>query len=148
MSLMPFAFNPTTPATPEGRNWRVFDDASKTIVKTDLTMTTAVSDPVVVGGYFTLYGPIVFYNVRVTLDTNDGWGAGTSYITMPFSALNYNGLNLAQSAMFAMGASGTIVRSVVYLANANPNRLYFTTAYTNGTGADEEVFISGWYFRN
>lgn len=146
--LQPFAFEPTPRQESEQRNWKVLDEASKTFVRNDLVMSSPVSDPVISAGYFTLYGPIVFYNIQVTLDTNDGWTGSTSYITMPFSQLTHNGANLAQHTGQAVGAYGTVLRSVVWFSNAAPTRLFFTTSYTNGTGATEEVFISGWYYRN
>lgn len=149
MPLRPFSFiNNREDSTNADRNWRTFDESSKLIVRNNLTMTSATSDPVIDYGYFTLYGPICFYNMKITLDTNDGWTT-SSYISMPYAEFRAAGARQAGHLGQAFnGAAGT-VRSQTYCSSAtNGERLYFNTAYTNGTGAEEVIFVQGWFLRN
>ena len=134
---------------PTDRNWRIFDTNSKTIVRTDLVFTSPTSDPVIDAGYFTLYGPLVFYVLKVTLDTNDGW-TSNSYINMPYPVLNDNGVILANHTGLATmsGGTGLSLDICSFKTPANPTRLGFASNYTNPTGANLELSIQGWYYRN
>lgn len=146
--LRPFAFLNTDPQTPLGKNWRVFDEASKTSVRSDLTVVNPVSDPVVNFGYFTLYGPIVFYVIKMTLDSNDGWTT-SSYIKLPQEELVANATRQANHLGQAYVANtGAAITETVMIDPTNPSRLGFAGNYTNTTGADLVVFLQGWYFRN
>lgn len=147
MSLKPFSFLNTEPTTPEGKNWRTFDEASKTIVKTNLTIVNPVSTPAVETGYFTMYGPIIFYTISIVLNNGDGWGTN-SYISVPFVPLQSTNFLAPHLGQGFVGITGTVRSTVVFKDTSNPSRLGFVTAYTNATGSDERISIQGWYYRN
>lgn len=146
--LKPFAFNSTAADSPEGRNWRVFDEASKTIVRTDLVFVNPISAVAVTRGVFTLYGPIVFYSITLSVPNTDGWTT-TGYIDLPYSAVN-------DGTSFTAPHIGTCFNNPVegimgscYISGvANPNRLNFSFGYTNSSGVTTTPTITGWYYRN
>lgn len=146
--LRPFSFLNTDPSTDEGRNWRTLDEATKTIVRTDLVLSNPVGSAVVTRGTFTLYGPIVFYTIDLSVPNGDGWLV-SSYITMPYSPLINNGAFLAPhiALMFVNTLEATI--GYAYMSDpANPLRLNLAAGYTNATGSTTTPSIQGWYYRN
>jgi hypothetical protein len=148
MSLKPFSFLNPEGADPNAKNWRSFDEASKTIVKTNMAITSGTATPTVDAGYFTLYGPIVFYTIKITLNNNDGWTT-SSYIQMPFHPLLASStFQAAHHGEVFIGLTGVVLSSAIFTTTANPDRLGFGTAYTNTSGSDQLVYIQGWYFRN
>jgi hypothetical protein len=148
--LRPFSFINTEPTSVEGRNWRTFDEASKTLVKTDLVVTNASGSVTCPNAYFTLYGPIVFYDLSLAVANGDGWTVST-YITMPYEPL-FN----ATASRFAAGHVGSAFidtakafLSFAYFSDvANIRRLSFGSGYTNSTGATSYPSVQGWYYRN
>lgn len=146
--LRPFSFQNTLPTTPEGQNWRTFDEATKTLVKTDLVLTNPSGSTTVTRGTFTLYGPIVFYTIDLSVPNGDGWLV-SSYITMPYSALVNNGVLLAPHIALMYNATLEATIGYAYMSDAaNPTRLNLAAGYTNATGATTTPSIQGWYFRN
>lgn len=145
--LRPFSFLNTGSVTASDKNWRTFDQASKTLVRSDLSITNPVVTPVVDYGYFTLYGPIVFYTIHITLNNGDGWGT-TSYIDVPYTPLLLTNFQAPHLGQAFVGITGTVRSTVVFKTTATPQRLGFVTAYTNATGADELISVQGWYYRN
>jgi len=145
--LRKFSLLNTSPDTDEGRNWRTFNEASNTITRTDLVISdpAPVGSPTVEVGYFTLYGPIVFYQMRVLLNNNDGWSVDATIV------LPYDCLNTTTSKTGDVGGLATCYRSqtfLTYLTINTANVLNFVTAYTNTSGVDQKAMIQGWYFRN
>jgi len=146
--LRPFSFLNTTPETPEGRNWRTLDENTKTFVSNTLTMVSPTSDPVINYGYFTRYGPLVHYNIKMTLDSDDGWTT-SSYIILPFPEFIASGAQqAAHQGQAYVGLTGASITAIVFGSVTNSDRLAFAGAYTNSTGADQVVFLQGWYLRN
>jgi hypothetical protein len=146
--LKPFSFENTTAKTPEERNWRVFSENSKTLIYPTLTITSGVNSPDVTKALFTLYGPIVFYQIQLQLNNTDGWTTGT-YISVPIPAFTpaggagfgpYNHLGQVY-----IPETGVVLTTATF--SINPTRLYFTAAYTNSTGSSHNVNIQGWYYR-
>lgn len=147
MPLQRFSFLNPSDEELQAKNWRQFDAGSKTIVRNDLVFVTATGTPVIDYGYFTLYGPIVFYTLKVTLNNNDGWTT-SSYIQMPYAPLQLTNFQAPHSGHVFVSLSGAAITTAVFADVANPTRLAFAGAYTNTTGADQGVSIQGWYFRN
>jgi hypothetical protein len=146
--LKPFSFEKLGTETPVERNFRVFDEASKTIVRTDLVFTNPLTEVTVTRGIFTLYGPIVFYNIMLSVPNGDGWTV-TGYIDLPYSALIDNSVFLAPHNGVVFNNTQEALMGTAYLSStANPNRLNFSFGYTNATGATATPTIQGWYFRN
>lgn len=144
----PFSFEKTKAQEPSDRNWRVFDEASKSIVRTDLVLSNPSGASVVTRGTFTLYGPIVFYSLSLSVPNGDGWLV-SSYITMPFSPLIENGVFLAPHYGFMfIGELEATIGYAYFSDPANPLRLNLAAGYTNSTGATTTPTIQGWYYRN
>jgi hypothetical protein len=121
---------------------------SATDTRNDLTMTNPVSDPVINFGYFTFYGPIVFYIIKMTLDSTDGWDL-TSYIQLPSEEFVAAGaVQASHLGQAYVAATGAAITEVIMKDPANSKRLGFAGPYVNNTGADQVVFLQGWYFRN
>lgn len=146
--LRPFALLNTEPKTPEGRNWRTFDENSKTITygSGELTITSPVNSPLVEEAFFTLYGPLVFFMMRIDLAVNDGWSAG-SKIVLPFGAV-YTGASKtpAMRPLFQVYSSGGVPITTAYINLGSD--MVFVGAYTNLGVLSENVFVQGWYYRN
>jgi len=146
--LKPFAFNSTSPDTPDGRNWRIFDEASKTLVKNDLVFTNPSGDVTVTRGVFTLYGPIVFYSITLSVANTAGWTT-TAYIDLPYAAANDGTVFVAPHIGTCFINTAEAWVSYCYLSTiANPNRLNFSSGYTNSSGSTSTPTITGWYYRN
>lgn len=145
----PFAFNSTDPSTPEGRNWRVLDESTKFKVRSDLVFTGGTGTPTVDMGYFTMYGPLIFYIIKVTLNNNEGWAAVTSYIQVPFSEfiVGTTTQQCTHTGEAYVGGSGAAITRTILLT-ADTTKLSFLGTYTNTTGADQVVFLQGWYIRD
>lgn len=145
--ITPFSFLNTDATTPEGKNWRTFDQASKTLTKTDLVFSNPVGATSVVRGVFTQYGPIIFYSIVISVPNGDGWTV-TAYIDLPFSAD-------VQNSQFTAPHIGSIFTAVpeafigfAYISGvANPNRLNLSAGYTNASGSTEYATITGWFYR-
>lgn len=147
MPMKPWSIENPDQATAEGRNWRIFGENSKTIIRNDLAFVSATSDPVINFGYFTLYGPLVFYNIKCTLDSNDGWTT-SSYIILPFQEFSLAGTRqVTHQGVAYVGSTGASITQLVFGSTTNYDRLAFAGAYTNASGADQEVFLQGWYIR-
>lgn len=148
MPMHPFSFlRPDDPKDSNGKNWQTFDEATKTIVKTDLSVTNPTATPVVNSGTFTLYGPIVFYDIMVTLNNNDGWTT-SSYINIPYPALVSGGTMPACHLGHAFIYNTGIIQANTFIASgSNPNRLTFSANYTNVSGGDQIIYLQGWYYR-
>lgn len=147
MPLRPFSFQNTGDATPNDSNWRVFDESSKTTVRTNLTFIAPVATPTIDAAYFVQYGPLLYYSFVVTLNNNDGWTAGTN-IQLPFPTIpDATGVLplIPHTGQVVLKSNGAIISSVYCLLY---NFLHFAGAYTNTSGADQIVCIQGWYFRN
>lgn len=130
-------------ASPSDRNWQLFDLNSKTTVKTDLVFTNPVSTPTIDKSVFVLYGPIVLFNIMISLDTGDGWDA-TTYIKMPFQALNVaTALEFEGNFIVSNPATGGIYTEAYMGTNEN---LMFAGPYT--APSSKQARIQGWYFRN
>lgn len=148
MPLQKFALLNTESKTPGDKNWRTFDQSSSTITRSDLVITdpAPVGTPTVPVGYFTLYGPIVFFSLRILLNNNDGWSIDAS-IELP-----YDILNTTTSKTGDVGGIATVFRSGgnpdSYATITIGNTLGFTAAYTNTSGVDQKVYVQGWYYRN
>jgi hypothetical protein len=147
--LRPFSFENTDTSSPETRNWRILDEATKTIVRTDLTFLSPVGTPTVTAGYFVLYGPLVFFTLTCDVPDGSGWNVSTS-IALPYSILVTNTPSIPVYANFEVfvGTSNVFINYAGIPFPAFPNRLYFAAAYTNTSGVAEAVTIQGWYFRN
>lgn len=141
--LRSLLFESTETETPDGRNWRIFSENSKTLVKTNLTLTNPVNDTIVDKGIFVLYGPMVFFDIMLSLVSGDGWD-GTSYIKMPFFNLNVAG-TLQFEGLFNVfdPADGTLITQAYMATEEN---LMFAGSHT--ASGDQQVRIQGWYFRN
>lgn len=141
-------WNPETPdnETPEARNWHLFTENSKTIVRTDLSIQSPVGTPTINAAYFTLYGPLVFYTMDLTLNNNDGWTT-SSFVYMPFTPTSDAGaaIRIYKTGQVLVSNTGAIITSTYFLTL---NWMFFAGAYTNTTGADQLVTIQGWYHRN
>lgn len=145
--LRPFSLLNTDPQTPEGRNWRTFDEASKTIVKSDLTFSNPVGGTSVSTGTFTLYGPIVFYVIDIEVPNGDGWTT-TAYIDLPYSQLSANSTFPAPHIGMIFNNAAESFKGWAYISGvANTNRLNLAVGYTNTSGATEHLQIQGWYYR-
>jgi hypothetical protein len=149
MPLKPFNFQSTDANTPEGMNWKHLAQNTNTIVRTNLSIGSPVVTPTLTAGYFTLVGPMVFYAIKGQLDNNDGW-LTSSYIDLPYAALNQgSGFVLGPTMGEAIDALTGVVRSKVWhYSVAQPQRIYFATAYTNTSGSTQDIGIYGWFLRN
>jgi len=146
--FQPFSFILTDPSTPEGRNWRTFDESSKSLVATNLVFSNPVGLTTCPKGVFTLYGPIVFYSIQISVPNGDGWTV-SSYIDLPFSALIHNGVFVAPHIGSCFFNANEAYQTYAYLSStANPNRLNLAGGYTNATGVTQTPTITGWYFRD
>lgn len=149
--LRPFSFEKTGTEDQGQRNWRVFDENSKTITygSGELSITSPVGTPTISQAFFTLYGPLVFVGMHLILDNGDGWTAGTSTILMPFGAV-YTGVSKTPAVVPLLTAHNNsgVLRSYCYIGLGNT--LSFATNYTSAVVAPqtEKVYIQGWYFRN
>ena len=138
-----FGFENTGGQTPEQRNWQILDLNSKVQVKTDLVFTNPVATPTIDKSIFVLYGPIVLFNIVISLDTGDGWDA-TTYIKMPFQALNVaTALEFEGNFIVSNPATGGIYTEAYMGTNEN---LMFAGPYT--APSSKQARIQGWYFRN
>jgi hypothetical protein len=135
----------------QAKNWRQMDAGTKTIVKTDLTLTLGlVGTPTIGTGYFTLYGPIVFYEIQILLNDGDGWTT-SSIVSMPYSVLTNpaTGLPLLKGQGIAFNSTvGGLGATITQLSHTVVGYLSFGGAFTNTTGADMNVTLQGWYYRN
>jgi len=145
--LRKFSFLNSPSNTEADRNWRVFNENSSTLVRTDLVITdpAPVGTPTFQVGYFTLYGPIVFYQMRILLNNNDGWSADAT-IAMPYEVLNTTTSKTGDVGHLGTVYTGQTFRSYVFMNIGGT--LDFGTAYTNTSGVDQKAMIQGWYFRN
>lgn len=142
--LRNFGFENIGNTEPGDRNWRIFDQGSKVEVKTDLTFTNPVATPTITKSIFVLYGPIVLFNIMISLDTGDGWNDTTTYIKMPFQALNVaTALEFEGNFIVSNPATGGIYTEAYMGTNEN---LMFAGPYT--APSSKQARIQGWYFRN
>lgn len=146
MPLKKFNFMNTPANDPADQNWRTFDEASKTIVRNDLVFASgAVNSPTIQAAYFVLYGPLVFYQMRILMNNNDGWGAG-AIVELPYPILYTTSSKTGDVGHLGTASVAGIFQSYVYINLGGS--LTFQTAYTNVSGSDKKVFVQGWYLRN
>lgn len=149
MPLQSFRFQNTETTTPGDRNWRLFDDNSKTIVYTP-TLSNPVGTVTVKPSFFVLYGPIVFFSITMIVAASGGWNANST-LTLPFNLLQpVGGVPRATStAPVVIGPSGTLLAWAEVATGVAPSVLNLNTAHTNPSAVlTETVNINGWYIRD
>lgn len=149
--LRPFSFEKTDTSDQGNRNWRIFDENSKTIVygNRELLFTSPTGDPDISQAFFTLYGPIVYFMMEIVLYDGEGWVAGTTTINMPFGSV-YTGISktTAMVPLFQVYDTTATILSQAYIRLGNT--LNFNTTYTAVLAPliTKKVYIQGWYYRN
>lgn len=145
--LRPFSFEKTDMSDQGNRNWRIFDENSKTITygSGELSIALPTGTPTITQAFFTLYGPLVFFMMEIDLDIGDGWVLGTSTIAMPFGAV-YTGASkfAAVVPQFQIYTDLGVAITTAYMRIGNT--LGFSGTYTSGVA--QNVYIQGWYYRN
>lgn len=150
MTIKSFAFESSDQLSPEGRNWRQFDQASNFI---DFSSKVTVGNITNYGSavaWAQSYGPMVYYYIKLTPSAGNLVSAGAGYIQgMPFGAPSVSGLKatiylqpieVLDTNLTPIAATG----QKGYLTyNGSTPRINLVNAFNTPT-----LYVYGWAFRD
>lgn len=154
MTIKSFSFeNPVGPESLE-RNWRQFDQNSKFGVFEPLV--TDINNFGSAEGYYQLYGPIVFYWIKLTYDgTNMTPGAGPAIYNLPYGPESVSGLKavspkqVSMTARAGAGSAAELLNSTQDAWVASTGGIAYIILPAAWTAAvTQNIWVQGWIFRD
>jgi hypothetical protein len=139
---------------PHAKNWRVLDESSKFGIWTPSTVD--INNVGSTKGYYQLYGPLVFYWIKITYDgTNLTAGANPRISNLPFGPESSSGLKTTSEFQVSLtaraGAGGasellSATNDAWATATSGVSYIYLPTVWT--AAVTQIIWVQGWIFRD
>lgn len=149
--MKPFKFQIDDISTPGGQNWKQLQENTSTIQWTPTLTSFTGTAPTRKLGIATLYGPLVFFYIRLECDNPStfGWAAGASFDLPYYVIQNSAGIQLPSACLPPVSNTGLVLTAQAYRpmveSTSYPPRVNMKEANLYTTNS---FYMSGQYYRN